>query len=60
MKRSILLALLAMILPWQAAAQQPYAQLDDEAMVREWIKTVSSDAFGGRKPMTSYEDVTVE
>ena len=54
-----LLSLLALILPWQAAAQNPYAHLDDEAMVREWIKTISSDAFGGRKPMTFYEDATV-
>ena len=58
--KPILLSLLAMILPWLAAAQQPYAHLDDETMVREWIKTIASDAFGGRKPMTSYEDVTVE
>ncbi len=59
MKHSLLLSLLALVLPWQAAAQNPYAHLDDEAMVREWIKTISSDAFGGRKPMTFYEDVTV-
>ena len=58
--KPLLLSLLAMILPWLAAAQQPYAHLDDETMVREWIKTIASDAFGGRKPMTSYEDVTVE
>ena len=57
MKRLLLLALLA--LPWPAAAQNPYAHLDDEAMVREWIKTISSDAFGGRKPMTFYEEATV-
>ena len=57
MKRLLLIALLA--LPWTAAAQHPYAQLDDESAVREWIKTISSDAFGGRKPMTFYEDVTV-
>ncbi|MBO6045170.1 MAG: hypothetical protein J6P69_04885, partial [Bacteroidales bacterium] len=59
MKRPILLSLLALTLPWLAAAQHPYAHLDDEAMVREWIKTISSDAFGGRKPMTFYEEATV-
>ena len=59
MKHTLLLSLLALVLPWQAAAQHPYAHLDDEAMVREWIKTISSDAFGGRKPMTFYEDATV-
>lgn len=31
----------------------------DEQMMREWIKTLSSDGFGGRKPMTQYEDITV-
>ena len=31
----------------------------DEKMVREWIKTLASDEFGGRKPMTPYEDITV-
>ena len=31
----------------------------DERMVREWIKTLSSDEFGGTKPMTPYEDITV-
>ena len=33
---------------------------EDEAILREWIKTISSDAFGGRKPMTPYEDITVD
>lgn len=31
----------------------------DERMVREWIGTLASDEFGGRKPMTPYEDITV-
>ena len=31
----------------------------DEALLREWIKALSSDEFGGRKPMTQYEDLTV-
>ena len=57
MKRLLLIALLA--LPWQVLAQSPSISPDDEAAVREWIKTIASDAFGGRKPMTSYEDVTV-
>ena len=59
MKHPLLLTLMILTLPWQAAAQHPQAYLDDEAMVREWIKTISSDAFGGRKPMTFYEDATV-
>ena len=32
---------------------------DDETMMREWIKVLASDEFGGRKPMTEYEDLTV-
>ena len=32
---------------------------DDETLVREWIRTIASDEFGGRKPMTEYEDKTV-
>ena len=32
----------------------------DERLLRDWIRTISSDAFGGRKPMTEYEDKTVE
>ena len=32
---------------------------DDIQMMREWIKVLGSDEFGGRKPMTEYEDLTV-
>jgi len=31
----------------------------DEQLFREWVKTLSLDEFGGRKPMTPYEDKTV-
>jgi hypothetical protein len=31
----------------------------DEQLLREWIKVLASDEFGGRKPMTTYEDKTV-
>ena len=31
----------------------------DEALMRGWIKTLAADEFGGRKPMTEYEDLTV-
>ena len=42
-----------MALPVLAVAQ------DDETLFRSWVKTLASDAFGGRKPMTGYEDMTV-
>ena len=32
----------------------------DEQLLREWIKVLASDEFGGRKPMTAYEDKTVD
>ena len=32
---------------------------DDELLMRSWIQTVASDAFGGRKPMTPHEDLTI-
>ena len=35
------------------------AQTSDEARFRNWVKIMSSDDFGGRKPMTPYEDLTV-
>ena len=31
----------------------------DEHLLREWIRALSHDEFGGRKPMTPYEDKTV-
>ena len=31
----------------------------DEQLLREWTKVLSHDDFGGRKPMTPYEDKTV-
>jgi len=34
--------------------------VDDEQQLRSWIQTISSDEFGGRKPMTPYEDKTVQ
>lgn len=33
---------------------------DDEALMRNWIKTLGSDAFGGRLPMTPYEKITLD
>ena len=30
----------------------------EESMFRKWTATLASDGFGGRKPMTPYEDVT--
>ena len=56
MKKTLLiLALLAASL----AAKAQVSEQDVEASLRGWIKTLSSDRFGGRKPMTPYEDLAV-
>ncbi len=47
------------VLFFAAGVQAQPARPDDEALLRDWIRTVSSDVFGGRKPMTEYEDLTV-
>ena len=33
---------------------------NDEQLLRNWIQKIASDEFGGRKPMTPYEDITVK
>ena len=55
--KSFLPALLGLALAGGAWAQ-PVRQ-GDEALLRDWIRTVSSDDFGGRKPMTGYEEMTI-
>ncbi|MBQ8022263.1 MAG: M28 family peptidase [Bacteroidales bacterium] len=61
MKRYFLTALLAAALcPFGASAQNDLLNRNDEALLRDWIRTIASDDFGGRKPMTTYEDKTVE
>ncbi|MBR4381659.1 MAG: M28 family peptidase [Bacteroidaceae bacterium] len=42
----------------ELSADKP-VRMGDEQLLREWIKTIASDEFGGRKPMTPYEDKTV-
>lgn len=43
-----------------AWAQAPgQAGASDEQLVRQWVATLGGDAFGGRKPMTPYEDITI-
>lgn len=40
-------------------ARDEFTHLNDEKLLRNWIQTLSSDDFGGRKPMTGYEPITV-
>ena len=42
-----------------ASAQITQEQLQtgsDEQLLREWTRVLADDEFGGRKPMTPYED----
>ena len=51
------------IRPAQSPAQPPTTRAltsADEQQVRRWIATLGSDTFGGRKPMTPYEDLTID
>ncbi len=57
--RKVALTLAASLLPLLAFAQ-PQQRPSDEHLLRDWIRTMASDDFGGRKPMTPYEDKTVE
>ena len=36
------------------------AQENDEQLLRNWIKVIAADEFGGRKPMTPYEEKAVK
>ena len=62
MKKLIVAMLMVGVSLTAAHAQILQSQLktgSDEELVREWIKVLASDEFGGRKPMTTYEDKTV-
>ena len=56
MKKYVFLFLAAAAL---LAVSPALAQSDDEALLRTWIQTLGSDEFGGRAPMTPYEETTV-
>ena len=43
----------------ELSAPGPVKAGNEEWMLRRWIHTIASDEFGGRKPMTPYEDLTV-
>ena len=43
----------------QLSVSEPIKAGSDEGLLRQWIQTIASDEFGGRKPMTPYEDLTV-
>ena len=57
--RKYSLTLILCLLPLLTFAQEGQRPADEQ-LLREWIRTMASDEFGGRKPMTPYEDKTVE
>ena len=52
-------ALVALALSPNLHAQSAAGAATDEALLRQWIRTLASDDFGGRMPMTPYEETTV-
>ena len=58
MKKLVFPLLLTVLWSLGAAAQE--SSEGDEHLLRDWIRILSADDFGGRKPMTEYEDLTVE
>ena len=60
-KLVMVLAFVGMMLT-TASAQIAREQLQtgsDEQLLREWTRVLSDDEFGGRKPMTPYENKTL-
>ena len=58
--RTLFFASVALILSLTACSRgSKSSDEQDEALLRQWIKTIASDEFGGRKPMTQYEELTV-
>ena len=60
-----LMALIAVATMWLATAtaqitQEQLKTGSDEELLRQWTKVLSHDEFGGRKPMTPFEDKTVD
>ena len=58
--RTLFFMAAAFLLALTACSQSSKStDVEDEALLRSWIKTIASDEFGGRKPMTQYEELTV-
>ena len=65
MNAKVLLAAVAFVVLGVANAGAQIAQeqlrtASDEQLLREWTRVLALDEFGGRKPMTPYEDKTVD
>lgn len=59
-KTSILFLTAALLTTVSAAAQSAHTTLrEEEALMREWVRTLGSDDFGGRRPMSEHESKTL-
>ena len=58
--RALFIAAGALLLCLAGCSRSSSSAQEDEALLRQWIKTIASDDFGGRKPMTQYEEITVQ
>ena len=56
---AIALAVMAMATASAQITQEQLQTASDEQLLRQWTRELSHDEFGGRKPMTPYEDKTV-
>ena len=64
MNVKVLMAAIAVVTLGVATAgaqimQEQLLTASDEQLLREWTRVLAHDEFGGRKPMTPYEDKTV-
>jgi len=64
MNVKVLMAAIAVVTVGVATAgaqimQEQLLTASDEQLLREWTRVLAHDEFGGRKPMTPYEDKTV-
>lgn len=60
MKNPFLIVASLLMCATAATAVAQTTNVEEEAMLRDWIRTIGSDDFGGRMPMTEYEPKTIE
>jgi Zn-dependent M28 family amino/carboxypeptidase len=59
MKTSNIIAIIAFVLIVSNVSAQNIQRSDDEVFFRTQTEKIGSDAFGGRKPLTEYEDIAI-
>ena len=63
-KANVFVCLAACVCAWGSCTQRetafPIGPAEEETMLRQWIDTLSSDSFGGRRPTTPYETLVTD